>query len=261
MKKADVHIGHTYRAKVSGRLTAVRITGASPYGGWDAVNVETRRRVRIKSAQRLRADLTAAQTPDGGTEMAKAKKTSAKAKAKKASSKGAKAKASAAGKACPKCGGPLEVVDADHKAGKVVYGCPKCDGSKFEMKRDKQRKQTTEKVDLLKRAREAREAKAAARKARAKERAERLGLAEKPRAKRARGKMSGLDAAAKVLAETGNAMTCKAIVQAAFEKGYWQSDGATPHATIYAAILREIQTKGEKTRFKKAGPGLFALAK
>lgn len=49
MKKADVQIGHTYPAKVSGRLARVRITGESPYGGWDAVNVATRRAVRIKS--------------------------------------------------------------------------------------------------------------------------------------------------------------------------------------------------------------------
>ena len=54
MKKADVKIGATYIAKVSGTLRPVRITNTSPYGGWDAVNIETGRRVHIKSAQRLR---------------------------------------------------------------------------------------------------------------------------------------------------------------------------------------------------------------
>jgi len=72
--------------------------------------------------------------------------------------------------------------------------------------------------------------------------------------------MSGLDAAAKVLAEAGEPLSCKAIVERAFEKGYWQSEGKTPAATIYAAILREIQKKGDEARFVKAGRGLFALA-
>lgn len=38
MKKNEVHQGGVYVAKISGRLTHVRITAVSPYGGWDAVN-------------------------------------------------------------------------------------------------------------------------------------------------------------------------------------------------------------------------------
>jgi restriction system protein len=72
--------------------------------------------------------------------------------------------------------------------------------------------------------------------------------------------MSGLDAAAKVLEETGEPLNCKAIVERAFEAGYWQSDGKTPAATIYAAILRDVQKKGDESRFRKVGRGLFALA-
>jgi len=72
--------------------------------------------------------------------------------------------------------------------------------------------------------------------------------------------LSGLDAAAKVLAEAGEPLNCKAIVERAFEAGYWRSDGKTPAATIYAAILREMQNKGDESRFVKAGRGLFALA-
>jgi len=56
MKKHEVKIGGTYVAKVSQRLTTVRITGESHYGGWDAVNTKTGRAIRIKSAQRLRYD-------------------------------------------------------------------------------------------------------------------------------------------------------------------------------------------------------------
>jgi hypothetical protein len=75
------------------------------------------------------------------------------------------------------------------------------------------------------------------------------------------GKTSGLDAAAKVLSEAGEALGCRAIVQRAFEKGYWKSDGKTPHATVYSAILREIQKKGEQARFRKAARGKFELAR
>ena len=71
---------------------------------------------------------------------------------------------------------------------------------------------------------------------------------------------SGLDAAAKVLAEADCPLSCKEIVERAFEKGYWQSDGKTPSATIYSAILREIQKKGDEARFRKADRGKFTLA-
>lgn len=54
MKKADVKVGRCYRAKVSGKLATIKITGESRYGGWDAINTETNRAVHIKSAQRLR---------------------------------------------------------------------------------------------------------------------------------------------------------------------------------------------------------------
>jgi len=54
MKKNEVKVGGVYVAKVSGMLVRVRINGPSPYGGWDATNTATGRRIRIKSAQRLR---------------------------------------------------------------------------------------------------------------------------------------------------------------------------------------------------------------
>jgi len=73
--------------------------------------------------------------------------------------------------------------------------------------------------------------------------------------------MSGLDAAAKVLAEADEPLSCKAIVERAFGNGYWRSEGKTPAATIYAAILREIQRKGEEARFRKAARGKFELAR
>ena len=63
--------------------------------------------------------------------------------------------------------------------------------------------------------------------------------AAKPRGKRA-GQMSGLDAVAKVHAESKEPMSCTEMVEAAFAKKYWTSNGKTPSQTIYAAIIREI---------------------
>lgn len=54
MKKNDIETGGVYVAKVSGKLQRVKILGLSRYGGWDAINIVTRRKVRIKTAARLR---------------------------------------------------------------------------------------------------------------------------------------------------------------------------------------------------------------
>ena len=74
-------------------------------------------------------------------------------------------------------------------------------------------------------------------------------------------KPSALDAAARVLAETGTPMTCKELIDAMAAKGYWSSPkGKTPEATLYSCFLRELTTKGKESRFKKAERGMFALA-
>lgn len=54
MRKTDVKVGESYMAKVSGKLAVVRLVDESPYGGWVAVNTQTGRKVRIKTAARLR---------------------------------------------------------------------------------------------------------------------------------------------------------------------------------------------------------------
>ena len=54
MKKSEVKTGKYYTAKVSGRMATIRIDAENPNGGWDATNLTTRKKVRIKSAQRLR---------------------------------------------------------------------------------------------------------------------------------------------------------------------------------------------------------------
>jgi len=75
-------------------------------------------------------------------------------------------------------------------------------------------------------------------------------------------KLSALDAAARVLAESGQAMTTAALIQAMAAKGYWTSPGGkTPSATLYSGILRELKTKGKDARFQKTERGKFTLAK
>ena len=72
--------------------------------------------------------------------------------------------------------------------------------------------------------------------------------------------MSAIDAAAKVLGESDEPLSTKEMVEQMAEKGYWKSPGGkTPHATLYSAILREIQRKGDESRFVLAERGKFKL--
>jgi hypothetical protein len=72
-------------------------------------------------------------------------------------------------------------------------------------------------------------------------------------------KLSALDAAVKLLAETGEPMNCQEMIKGMAEKGYWASPGGqTPHATLYSAILKELKTKGAEARFRKTERGKFA---
>lgn len=181
MKRNEIEIGRVYLAKVNDKMVQVRIDAENRHGGWDATNLATGKKVRIKSAQRLRVE---AGSP------------------KRASRKASKAQAQAGTEAAA----PQEASGGD--------GVPEA----------------------------------------------------KPRKRRAKGepkpkRMSGLDAAAKVLEEAGQPMTAKEMVDAAESKGYWKSPGGkTPHATLYSAIIREIANKGAEARFRKTERGKFAHA-
>jgi hypothetical protein len=73
-------------------------------------------------------------------------------------------------------------------------------------------------------------------------------------------KLSALDAAAKVLADAGHSMTCGEMIEAMTKKDLWTSpNGATPSSTLYSAILRETQVKGENARFVKTERGKFLV--
>ena len=88
------------------------------------------------------------------------------------------------------------------------------------------------------------------------------GRKPKTDAENAEGKtsLSQLDAAAKVLGEATEPLTTKQMVAAMASQGYWTSPGGkTPHATLYSAILRELQSKGDNGRFVKTDRGHFIL--
>jgi hypothetical protein len=72
-------------------------------------------------------------------------------------------------------------------------------------------------------------------------------------------KLSAIAAAARVLTETGRAMTCPELIEAMAANRYWASPGGkTPASTLYASIYQEIKAKGKNSRFRKAERGKFA---
>src|SRR4051794_10797531 len=73
--------------------------------------------------------------------------------------------------------------------------------------------------------------------------------AAKPKAEAKPKRTSALDAAAQVLKDAKEPMRVRAMVEAMKAKGLWWSDAATPHATLYSAILREIANKKGDSRF------------
>jgi hypothetical protein len=91
--------------------------------------------------------------------------------------------------------------------------------------------------------------------------AAKVGTKKPPAKKDAKPKrISALDAAAQVLEKAGKPMRSQEMIVAMAEQGLWESPaGKTPHATLYAAILREIGTKADKARFKKVDRGQFVF--
>ncbi len=78
-------------------------------------------------------------------------------------------------------------------------------------------------------------------------------------------RLSILDAAVKVLEERDAAdgpLNCTQMVERMTAKGYWSParGGKTPANTLYSAVLREINTKGEASRFDKVERGKFSLS-
>ena len=71
--------------------------------------------------------------------------------------------------------------------------------------------------------------------------------------------MNSIDAAAKVLEDSGEPLHIKEISRRILEQGLWETQGKTPDATINAGISTDIQKNGENSRFQRTDPGIFAL--
>ncbi len=178
MKKDEVKVGGMYVAKVSDKLVTVRIDSTHSKGGWNATNTATGKRIRIKSARRLR-----------GVAGGRRKKTETREAAEAAVANDEKAEA----------------------AGKAATKKPK---------------------------------------------SKKAGGEQKPK------RVSALDAAAQVLAKAGKPMRAQELIAAMAEQGLWKSPaGKTPHATLYAAMMREARDKGTASRFRKVDRGQFAFNK
>ena len=326
MKKNAVHLGEQYLAKVSGNLVPVRIDADNPHGGWDATNKETGRKVRIKSAQRLRrlvserSKAAATQAPDDrDVDSAPRSELTLEEADKLAQVRAAKAY-DPERCATPRCNGepaltylgkplcqkcwdrqsaeelPSEMITegavplAEALATSPVAAAneaswgraqpgpddvgndgdddgagdePASTGEAGEVENEDMATKTKKIGSKKGKARKA-EAKApAASKPKAAAKAE-ASAKRKPKAatngESKPKRVSALDAAAEVLRSAKAPMRPREIIEAAASKGLWTSPaGKTPHATLDAAMRREINTKGKDARFTIEGRGLFGF--
>ncbi len=67
------------------------------------------------------------------------------------------------------------------------------------------------------------------------------------------------EAIKKVLAETDTPLRYTEISELILSRGYYETDGATPAATVNAQISASIKHEGAKSPFVRIGKGVFAL--
>ncbi len=201
MKKADIKVGSVYRAKVSDKLTDVRIDAEHPGGGWNATNLATKKKVRIKSAQRPRAP---AMTAERAKAVAAADQENARLRQERTASKDGQTASERAMSSPPRKSARAKTASPAKPVKAAAGGKPGGDS-------------------------------------------------------KAKARTGILDVAAQILAKAREAMRCKGIVEQAIAKGLWSTSGKTPHATLYAAIIREIADKGKDARFEKVDRGQFRI--
>ncbi len=71
--------------------------------------------------------------------------------------------------------------------------------------------------------------------------------------------MTILDAAAKILKDTGRPLHVKEITRRMIETALWVSKGKTPARTVGAILYMEIKKHGDQSTFVKTAPKTFAL--
>ncbi len=243
MKKDEVAIGRTYMAKVSDKVVPVRIDLEHPRQGWFGTNQVTNKRVHIKSAQRLRSEVGRnGMADDGPTEADLTPDVATRAPetppepAAIAEGQQATPAPEPTVPATPSYDERMMFAGAtDPAAAREALANPNLSGTENDManKSNKNSKKN------------AKSAKATSTKTKCEPKEE---------------KLSALDAAAKVLRESKEPMTTGEMIEMMAKKGYWSSPGGqTPAATLYSAILREINVKGKVSRFEKTERGKFGI--
>jgi len=221
MKKNDIKIGTTYTAKITNRVVPVRIDAENRHGGWDATNLVTKKKVRIKSAAKLRSEYRE------------------------------NMKAVAAADQDPRNNARLRDERTTSKSGQTATS-----GGERAMSQTTKTKKAPQARTAATPAKSKPKTDTAARTTKAATRAKREATADT-----AKKRTGILDAAAQILAKAKEPMGCKAIVETAIESGAWKTNGRTPQATLYAAITREISKKGKDARFEKVDRGRFQIRK
>jgi hypothetical protein len=283
MKKDEVRIGSTYKAKVSGSVVPVRITEEKWSGdkqvGWVGTNTETGRSVRVKSAQRLRAEVGGKPakpekpeppTPAAAEPIPQAAAPDAVAAAPDATAAtvGEPAGNGAAPPPAPAPGNGLATkivagLNAQtHRPAKKAKAALKAVAAADQQNASARDERAASPTGMTaSESAMARSAKAKPAKATKADKAKKPAKAVEPKAEKPK-RLSALDAAAQVLAKAGAPMKAKEMVAEIVAKGLWKSPaGKTPEATLYAAIIREIAAKGRDARFVKTERGTFAARK
>ena len=68
-----------------------------------------------------------------------------------------------------------------------------------------------------------------------------------------------LDAAKRALEEAGKPLPVREITKTILERGYWQTQGLTPEATVQARLATDIKNLGEASAFVRVAPGVYGL--
>jgi len=256
MKSSDVRIGETYLAKVTDKVVPVRIDAERPTsggGGWDATNMSTGRKVHIKTPQRLRGK--AATVPAGKNEASaktaapagRSKKSltpeeaEARRNALKAQHHADQENARMRDEREASGGGMTATSGGERAMAATVPEVATSDAAEPEATSEATSDTERDTGDTA--APHAPDAPDA-----------------KPREKAKRPSL--INAAAQVLAEAEQPLGARDMVERAIERGLWTPGaGKTPQATLYSAILREINDKGEASRFAKTERGRFTARK
>lgn len=71
--------------------------------------------------------------------------------------------------------------------------------------------------------------------------------------------MKALDAAHEVLRDAGEPLHYAEIARRMLERGLWKTAGLTPRFTVSRDLSGDIREHGAASRFRRTGPGVFAL--